>query len=146
MTEYRIVLPAGLPVVNSNHRRHYHPRAGATAAIRTAAALAVRDCTPLMTAMAGRRGRPPMDHAHIYGIVHPATRRKVDPANLYPSFKACVDGIVDAGVIADDDAKHVIGPDMRCGHVVKGSQLVLIVRPLTTEQHAALATEWAVPA
>lgn len=146
MIEYRITLPVGLPLINSNHRRHYQHKAGATSAIRPAAALAVRDCTPLKTAMAGRRGQPAMDHARIFGIVHPATRRKVDPANLYPSFKAAVDGLIDAGVLADDDARHVIGPDMRLGPVVRGSQLALIVRPLTAAQHAALAAEWAVPA
>lgn len=30
-----------------------------------------------------------------------------DPGNCYPSVKAMIDGLVDVGVIADDDGEHV---------------------------------------
>ena len=30
-----------------------------------------------------------------------------------PTAKAVVDGLVDAGVLPDDDAKHLLGPDLR---------------------------------
>lgn len=33
--------------------------------------------------------------------------REQDPGNCYPSVKAFVDGMVDAGVVDDDDGKHV---------------------------------------
>ena len=36
----------------------------------------------------------------------PADSRARDPLNLVASLKACEDGIVDAGVIADDDFRH----------------------------------------
>jgi hypothetical protein len=65
------------------------------------------------------------DHAWIIGVYHPARGGRVDPANYYPTFKACVDGIVDAAVIADDDSTRLIGPDMRRGPAVKGGQIVL---------------------
>lgn len=42
---------------------------------------------------------------------------RYDPNNLWPTVKACVDGFVDAGILADDDHKHVIGPDMRHGGI-----------------------------
>ena len=35
------------------------------------------------------------------------------PANGYPTIKALIDGMTDAGVWPDDDSEHVIGPDMR---------------------------------
>jgi len=34
-------------------------------------------------------------------------------SNYFPTFKACIDGFVDAGVLADDSDAHVIGPDPR---------------------------------
>jgi crossover junction endodeoxyribonuclease RusA len=47
-----------------------------------------------------------------------ATKHRRDPANWAPTAKACVDGLVDAGVFDDDDHKHITGPDMRIGAVV----------------------------
>ena len=129
MTSYRITLPAGLPLLNANARQHHHPRARITAALRDAACV-----------MARQARVPAMPYAHVVGIIHPDSRRRLDPANLYPSFKAAVDGLVDARVLWDDDSEHVIGPDMRRGHVVRGGQLVLILHPLTAGQHARLAT------
>lgn len=40
-------------------------------------------------------------------------RRRRDIGNLAPTVKAIVDGIVDGGLLPDDDDKHVIGPDIR---------------------------------
>ena len=38
-----------------------------------------------------------------------------------PTLKALVDGLVDAGLLPDDDARHLQGPDMRLDsrHTVK---------------------------
>lgn len=41
------------------------------------------------------------------------TVRDRDPANWYPTVKAIVDGVVDAGVLADDSSRYLVGPDMR---------------------------------
>ncbi|WJV48932.1 hypothetical protein [Streptomyces flavofungini] len=67
---------------------------------------------------------------HIIGVLHPQNRQRRDPANWYPSFKACVDGLVDQGILEDDDHTRVVGPDMRLGHVVEGARLVLHIREL----------------
>ena len=67
-------------------------------------------------ALAARAARiPPMARARITVHVHGRTRARTDPANAYPTIKACVDGLVDAGVLPDDDAAHLDGPDMRLG-------------------------------
>lgn len=129
MTVYRITLPARMPLLNSNDRQHHHARARVTASLREAACLVAR-----------HNRMPAMRYAHIVGVVHPGSRRRIDPANLYPSFKACVDGLVDAGVLPDDDSDHLVGPDMRRGSVVSGAQIALIVRPLTVDQHGLLAS------
>jgi crossover junction endodeoxyribonuclease RusA len=127
---HTITLPAGLRLLNANQRMHHKAKAKLTAAIRDAAMEAVSENRALMDALAAAKPGPLFQRAHILGVLHPATARRADPANWYPSFKAAVDGIVDAGLLDDDDHEHVIGPDMRLGDKVKGSQLVLVVRAL----------------
>ena len=126
-----ITLPAGLDLINANKRMHQRDRSKLTAKIRAAAMEAVSECPSLMDALAAAKPGPLFERAHILGLLCPATNgRRRDPANWYGSFKAAVDGLCDAGLFDDDDHLHVVGPDMRLGRVVKGGQLVLVVRGL----------------
>ena len=125
-----ITLPAGIELLNANQRLHHAPKAKLTAAIRAAAHEAVTEDEHLMAALAAARPHPLYERVHVLGILHPPKNDRRDPANWYPSFKAAVDGLVDAGLLEDDDHTRVVGPDMRLGSKVKGGQLVLIVRPL----------------
>jgi Holliday junction resolvase RusA-like endonuclease len=52
----------------------------------------------------------------ITATVHIADKRRREVSNLFPTFKACIDGFVDAGILADDSDAHVIGPDPRRGY------------------------------
>lgn len=121
---FRVALPPRLLLLNSNQRLHHHRRADITRVLRRAAWAASREL-------------PALERAHIIGVLHPQDRQRRDPANWYPSFKACVDGLVDQGVLEDDDHTRVVGPDMRIGHVLSGSRLVLHVRELTTDEPTA---------
>ncbi|MFI6054106.1 hypothetical protein ACIBCO_28945 [Streptomyces violascens] len=114
---FRVALPPRLLLLNSNQRLHHHRRAELTKVLRRAA-------------WAASRGVPHLDRVHIIGVLHPADRQRRDPANWYPSFKACVDGLVDQGVLDDDDHTRVVGPDMRIGHAVAGARLVLHIREI----------------
>jgi len=40
---------------------------------------------------------------------------RYDPNNLADTTKACIDGLVDAGVLPDDSWQELIGPDHRHG-------------------------------
>ena len=60
--------------------------------------------------------RPPFtfDRARITVTFAFPTRRKRDVANLYDLVvKPIVDGVVDAGLLPDDNDTHLIGPDIR---------------------------------
>ncbi len=57
-----------------------------------------------------------LDRVHIVAYVHPAKGGRLrDCHNVYPTGKAAVDGLVDYGLIEDDDDAHLIGPDLRRG-------------------------------
>lgn len=69
----------------------------------------------LAWAEAKRAGIPPLARARILIEWLPYDRRRRDPANAAPMGKACVDGIVDAGVLPDDDDAHLEGPRFEIG-------------------------------
>ncbi|WP_172387148.1 hypothetical protein [Streptomyces sp. MNP-20] len=112
-----MALPPRLLLLNANQRLSPFRRAELTKVLRRAS-------------WAAARGIPQLERAHIIGVLHPQNRQRRDPANWYPSFKACVDGLVDQGILEDDDHTRVVGPDMRLGHVVEGARLVLHIREL----------------
>lgn len=90
------------PFLNANERAHWARRRDVTEHYRTAT------CEAAKTANV-----PPMLTAHITALVSFGDNRRRDVANVYPTIKACVDGLVDAGVLVDDSDKYVTGPDMR---------------------------------
>ena len=120
--QWTIELPPGTQLLSANGREHWRHRAEVTAALRQAAGW-----------LAYAQKIPRLDRAHVLAVYHPPDRRRRDPANLYPSVKACVDGLTDAGAWADDDAAHVAGPDMRLGDVWPGGRLVLTITELQEE-------------
>lgn len=101
---YRIHLDAGT-YLNSNDRKHFHAKAPITAGWRATAATA-----------ATQAEIPQLDRAHIVVTFTFKDKRRRDVGNLYPTAKAIVDGIVDAGVLVDDDDAHLLGPDLRRGY------------------------------
>lgn len=106
--------------INSNQRIHWRPKAARTKAWRQA------------TAWYARQAKiPHIPAALIVCELRFSTAHRRDPANWAPTAKACVDGLVDAGVFDDDDHKHVTGPDMRIGKTVPAhlTGLVLHIYP-----------------
>ena len=127
--------------LTSNQRPHWSTRARITAEWRALAATQARSARI-----------PPLDRALI--VVHwiPATRHRHDPCNAYPMIKASVDGIVDAGVLPDDDAAHLDGPDMRLGPVtpvgprMRGyATLRIVIVELAPDTTCAVLTEPLLP-
>ena len=98
-----VTVPAPCDWINSNQRLHRMVKAKRTATWRAAAKDAAAD--------AGSFDGP----VRIIATVHKTRGGRWDAGNLYPTAKAIVDGLVDAGVIPDDSNEWVTGPDMRAG-------------------------------
>lgn len=93
---------ASSDVLSLNDRRHW----GATAPKRRL----IRQ----LAAQIARVGRAPhLERARIQvEIVFPDRRRR-DTHNYMATIKPLVDGLIDAGLLPDDDAEHLLGPDLR---------------------------------
>ncbi|WP_327655727.1 hypothetical protein [Streptomyces sp. NBC_00483] len=128
---FTIELPAGLPLLNANRRHHHRVRADRTRTLRAAAMQAATENPALMRMLAAAKPGALYQRARIVAYYRPARAGRADPANWYPSFKAAVDGLVDAGLLEDDDHTRLIGPDMRLGNKVPGGQLVLVISDAT---------------
>lgn len=129
---WRLELPAGSLLINANRHLPVYEKARLVKALRNTA-----------WALARHHKIPHLERAHIFYVVHPDLqkgKRRRDSGNWSPSAKAAVDGLVDAGVLPDDDHTRLLGPDPRMGDPVKGSQLVLYITDLDqmSPDHLAL--------
>jgi Holliday junction resolvase RusA-like endonuclease len=117
--EFTIELPAGLPVPNLNDRAHWAKSAALT-----------RDLKKTAWAMALQARVPALQRAEITVEYQPPGSRRRDPDNLAPAGKACIDGLVAAGVLPDDNSSHVAGVRYEIGPVHPPGRLVIRVREL----------------
>jgi crossover junction endodeoxyribonuclease RusA len=117
---WRIALPEGTFLLNDNQRLHHRRKAEYIELIRRAAGF---------TARAAKI--PTFERIHVFYVVHPKPGiRRRDPGNWSPTAKAAIDGLVDAGIVPDDNSERVLGGDPRLGSTVKGSQFVLWITDL----------------
>ncbi|WP_258933218.1 hypothetical protein [Nesterenkonia pannonica] len=72
----------------------------------------------------------PLQRAHILIEVHKTTNARYDPGNLHPTAKAIVDGLIDYGLLPDDDALHLDGPDIRPGEKECRPGFTITITPL----------------
>lgn len=91
-----VVLPDSLPAINSNVRAHWAVRARETREWRETVGWLAR------AERAGDLGR-----IDVVLYATPPDRRRRDRHNLTPCLKAALDGLVDAGVVADDTPEFV---------------------------------------
>ena len=105
VSEWTLTIESALPMLNLNQRYHWAKKAQLTKHWRQLA---------LANAMAAGLPRN-LQNVHITAHVIKSTSRQYDVHNLMPTLKACVDGLVDYGLIPDDTNKHLTGPDLRQG-------------------------------
>jgi hypothetical protein len=107
-----LTIPAPCQFINSNQRLHRMAQAKLTKTWREASAAAAQGLDPFT---------PPV---HITAHIWKPRGGRYDPNNLAPTTKAIVDGLVDAGLLADDSVNYVIGPDHR--HGGKGEPAIVL--------------------
>lgn len=107
-----IPIPAPCDFINANSRSHRMVQAKLTKSWRQAAAAAAHG----IPTFAGK--------VHITAHIYKPRAGRFDPNNLAGTSKACVDGLVDAGLLIDDSLEYVIGPDHRYGG--KGSHQIVL--------------------
>lgn len=134
-TPYRLVLPYLRPPITANQRHHWARKAKLTRQVRNAAQLLAR-----------AEHVPELGRCAVRLVWTVTDRRRRDADNLVPTLKACADGLVDAGVVADDVpalmTKHM--PEIVLGDTLG---LVLIVEPLDakaqyTRNRCDLGSSW----
>jgi crossover junction endodeoxyribonuclease RusA len=96
----RIHIPTA-NVITANHRDHFRKKAEKTRHLRTIGRLAAAD------------DKSKYGCAHLTVTIGWPDKRRRDAHNIFPTIKALIDGMVDAGLLPDDDDKHLIGPDLR---------------------------------
>ena len=106
MTALELTIPAPCDWLNANERLHWAEKARRTRIWRHAAHGAV------LSQHKGARFDVPVQ---ITVTVHKTRAGRYDVANYGATAKAIVDGLVDSGLLEDDDNTRVIGPDMRAG-------------------------------
>lgn len=111
---WTVTIPAVVDWLNLNQRMHWAQKAKLTKAWRTQADLRA-------TIADLPKG---LERVHITAHIIKSTSRQYDVHNLMPTLKACVDGLVDYGLILDDTNEHLTGPDLRQGG--KGEPGVII--------------------
>lgn len=101
MTRTHVIeLPYLSPPLSANQRMHWSTKGRVTREVRHTAAWLARYAK-----------LPSTDRLIVTLHYRPASRRRRDAHNLYPTVKALVDGLVDAGIVPDDDIAHVSTPE-----------------------------------
>ena len=91
-------LPWTAPPLSLNHRNNWRAHAKKAAAIRQVAHLLAKQA---------KLGGPwPQVRVTLHYV--PRDRRVRDAENPIPTLKACCDGLVDAGLVVDDDPTHMV--------------------------------------
>lgn len=110
-----IVLDFNIPPdlhLSANHRTHWGSRSRATKTLRALGYYKLIAIKPM----------PQLEQAKLTVTIAWPNRRRRDAANLAPTVKALVDGIVSGpdpkhipfrGLLPDDDDRHLMGPDLR---------------------------------
>ena len=97
-----VIRLAASDVLNLNDRNHWSKAASKRRTIRQ-----------LAEQTAKFSHAPSLERARLVVEIAFPDRRRRDPHNYMATVKPIIDGLADAGILPDDDAKHLLGPDLR---------------------------------
>ena len=111
---YTLALPPGLALLNLNDRGHWGARYRRSEALKKAA-----------WALALSQKIPRLERVSVTVEYQPRDLRRRDGDNIAASAKALIDGIRAAGVLPEDDSRHVAEVTCRIGTLYPKGRLVL---------------------
>ena len=117
--EFRLELPKLADWLNLNVNLHWVPRNKRVQAWRHGAHIM------------SRQAKLPkgLQRVEVDAYVWKNSRRQYDPHNLMPTLKPVIDGLVDYGLIPDDNTTHLAGPFIHHGGYGP-EKLVLVIQTL----------------
>ncbi|WP_280498381.1 hypothetical protein [Nocardia farcinica] len=121
VTRHVLDIPLPRPPLTSNQQRGAH----------WSKVKAARDAVAWHIRSAGGDTLPRLDRCHVAVTWHAPDRRTRDAGSLHAFGKAAIDALVDLGVLAKDDADHVLSESYS---VQQGSDHPRITITLTVEE------------
>jgi hypothetical protein len=107
--------------MTANKRIHWRVRHRSEQTIQT-----------IVQALAQEQNLPKgLPRVRIYVYLHFTTSHRRDPLNWANTVKPMVDGLVKYGLVADDDAHHVVGPDLRLGPKSPTQGITVVIEELS---------------
>lgn len=124
MSTWTVELPWSGPLLRDNDRPHWAQKARLTRTLRDAALLLARQAQLPIG----------LDRVRIELHWQPPMGRRRDQLSISPTLKPLVDGLVDYGLVADDDTEHV---RLECviEPVAKPARLWLEITDLTSAEN-----------
>lgn len=107
-------LKYGNEMLSANDRMHYAVKMQITRHLRELSRYAVFSEKGLTECVYS-----PDKPCKVIVIINPPSRRRVDPPNFYPTVKALIDGMTDAKMWTDDNAKVIKAMTFIYGDVTK---------------------------
>ena len=105
MTRIVVTVPIASMLSANGRGATWHAKAAKTSDLRNLGFLAARLVVPPVGHL--------MQRAHLTVYIAAPTARRRDAANLHPTVKALLDGMVAYGVLPDDSDAYLVGPDLR---------------------------------
>ncbi len=125
IAHHLLTIPAPAAFIRSNDHTHWRNRHQLTATWREAAA------------WQARKQRIPafaFGPVHITATIHRQDKRRYDLDGMAPTIKACIDGLRDAAVLAEDDCQVIPQLTIRAGEPWDEPAVVLTI---TTQEAVA---------
>ena len=111
-------LPKGNQILNSNDRMHHYVKGQITSYLRELGYAVVTEQEGILWEPMYTVNKP----CQILVTIHPPSKRRIDPPNLYPTIKALIDGMTDAHMWDDDDSDTIKMMSFTKGKITSNKQ------------------------
>lgn len=131
IAELTVTAPAPLLTLNRERTLHWAKRAVVVKLWRDAANVLARAAK-----------LPQFDRADVVFEIHQAKGLLADATAHHPVTKAVLDGLIDAGVLVDDDPAHVLSITERAPIRAEGDAVVVTVKGILAKPNRNRRSRW----